>query len=538
VQILKRETPIFGFNSARGSIVDEVVQRVCASIKDPLFTLNDAAYHETRRLGGSSGGGSELSEWRSLAGALGRLSEREQREKLEELARRYAWDIAGNFDPRVYRFASKMAAPLIGVLMSPKATLRSIHHSLDLTSLDSRILVQGPREHIRKLSQRGTIIHVPTHLSNLDSVVFGFAIERAGLPPATYGAGKNLFTNPVLSYFMHNLGAYRVDRRLKHALYKDVLKTYSCVLIERGYHSLFFPGGTRSRSGGVERRLKLGLAGTGIEAFARTTARGKSQPVYFVPSTINYLLTLEAETLIDDFLQEEGKARYIIEDDESTRLGRIASFMNKLLGLDAACVIRFSQPLDCFGNAVDEEGRSHDARGRAIDAASYVMDRDDQPVRDGARDAQYTRELGEVICDAFKRDTVVMATHLVASAAFEHLRQSLGKADLFALLRHTADVSVPRDRLAADVAKLHERALAMEERNELVLAPTLRRATGERIVDEALRAFAGYHTSEVLAPRGPDLVLSDARLLFYYQNRLAAHGLAADLIAPKGKASH
>ena len=102
------------------------------------------------------------------------------------------------------------------------------------------------------------MIHVPTHLSNLDSVVFGFALERGGLPPATYGAGKNLFTNPVLSYFMHNLGAYRVDRRLRHALYKDVLKAYSCVLIERGFHSLFFPGGTRSRSGGVERRAQAG----------------------------------------------------------------------------------------------------------------------------------------------------------------------------------------------------------------------------------------------------------------------------------------
>ena len=107
--------------------------------------------------------------------------------------------------------------------------------------------------------------------------MFGFALERAGLPPAVYGAGKNLFTNPVLSYFMHNLGAYRVDRRLRHALYKDVLKTYSRVLLERGYHSLFFPGGTRSRSGGVERKLKLGLAGTGIEAFARTDGDGHAR---------------------------------------------------------------------------------------------------------------------------------------------------------------------------------------------------------------------------------------------------------------------
>src|SRR5207249_4036340 len=118
-----------------------------------------------------------------------------------------------------------------------------------------------------------------------------------------------------------------------------VLKTYSCVLLERGYHTLFFPGGTRSRSGGVERKLKLGLAGTGIEAFARSAERGRLQPVFFVPATINYLLTLEAETLVDDFLQEEGKSRYIIDDDESTRLGRIAAFMQKLLKMDASCVI-------------------------------------------------------------------------------------------------------------------------------------------------------------------------------------------------------
>ena len=50
----------------------------------------------------------------------------------------------------------------------------------------------------------------------------------------------------------------------------------------------------------------------------------------------------------------------------------------------------------------------------------------------------------------------------------------------------------------------------------------------------ALRAFAGYHSQEVLAPRGVELVLRDTRLLFYYQNRLAAHGLAFDAIAPPG----
>lgn len=524
--------PIFGFNAARSSIVEEVVHRITTQTRDPLHVLNEAAYLETKRL--QSSGHPDLAEWRALAAQLGRMTDGELRDRLKHYAERYAWDVAGNFDPRVYKFASRAMAPILGALLSPKAMLRNLPGSFDLTGLDSRILVQGPREHIRRLSEMGTVVFVPTHLSNLDSVVFGFAMERAGLPPAVYGAGKNLFTNPVLSYFMHNLGAYRVDRRLRHSVYKDVLKTYSSVMIERGYHSLFFPGGTRSRSGGVERRLKLGLAGTGVEAFVRSTARGRQQRVFFVPATINYLLTLEAETLIDDFLQEEGKARYIIEDDESTRVGRVASFSNKLLGLDGACVIRFSRPLDCFGNFVDDEGHSHDARGRPVDASSYVIGREGKPVLDPVRDAEYTRELGERIVDAYQRDTVVMATHVVAAAAFERLRRAVGKADLFTVLRHRDDITVPRAELAEDVDVLVERISAMEARGEIVLAPALKGKKGDAIVDDALRTFAGYHTNEVLAPRGGELVLRDTRLLFYYQNRLAAHGLAFDAIAPPG----
>lgn len=532
LQVRENQAPIFRFNEARRGIVDEVVSRVLAGTKDPLYTLSDAAYLEMRRLGPK--GGPELAEWRSLASRLGRLSESELREEVTKHAKAHAWDVAGNFDPRVYQFASRAMAPLLGALMSPRAMVKNLPQSLDLTALDGRIVVQGPREKIRRLSENGTVVFVPTHLSNLDSVVFGYALERAGLPPATYGAGKNLFTNPVLSYFMHNLGAYRVDRRLRHSLYKDVLKAYSTVLIERGYHSLFFPGGTRSRSGGVERKLKLGLAGTGVEAFARTVEAGRPRRVYFVPATINYLLTLEAETLIDDFLQEEGKARYIIEDDESTRVGRVASFSQKLLGLDGACVIRFGDPLDCFGNAVDEDGHSIDPRGRSVLAESFLERRDGTRGRDSKRDAEYTRELGEAIVRSFKANTVVMATHVVAAVAFGGLRRQVGeKGDLFAILRHKDDVRVPRVELAKEVDRLLGEVFALERQGKIVTAPSLKNRDGQGVLDDALRAFAGYHAEEVLSPRGDDLVLSDTRLLFYYQNRLAFHGLAYDALAPK-----
>ena len=526
--------PIFDFNEARSSVVSDVVRRVTSQIKNPELVLNEAAFLETRRLQHS--GGSELSEWRAVASSLGRMSDAERKDKLRHYAERYAWDIAGNFNPRVFKFATKALGPLLGAFMSPRQMLKNLPGSLDLAALDSRIVIEGMHKTVAKLSELGTVVYVPTHLSNLDSIVFGFALERAGLAPATYGAGKNLFTNPVLSFFMHNLGAYRVDRRLRHSLYKDVLKAYSCVLIERGYDSLFFPGGTRSRSGGVERRLKLGLAGTGVEAYARTTENGKPQRVFFVPATINYLLTLEAETLIDDFLQEEGKARYIIEDDESSRLARVLSFLNKFKGLDAACVIRFSQPLDCFGNRVDDDGQSYDAQGRTVDTASYIEGPDGRPCFDPARDAEYTRQLGETIVQYYQKDTVLMATQVVAAAAFKRLEQGVGAGDLFALLRHRDDIKVRRDDLSADIDVLVAKARALEDAGKVRVAPFLRSNSGGAILASALRAFAGYHTHPVLEPQGDELVLSDTRLLFYYQNRLATldgGALAVDHMAPK-----
>ena len=101
--------------------------------------------------------------------------------------------------------------------------------------------VQGDVEHLRGLQNEGSLVFVPTHSSNLDSIVLAQAMDISGLPPVVYGAGKNLFTNPIISFFMHNLGAYRVDRRIRVGLYKEVLKLYSQVMIERGYHSLFLP---------------------------------------------------------------------------------------------------------------------------------------------------------------------------------------------------------------------------------------------------------------------------------------------------------
>jgi glycerol-3-phosphate O-acyltransferase len=123
----------------------------------------------------------------------------------------------------------------------------------------------------------------------------------------------------------------------------------------------------------------------------------------------------------------------------------------------------------------------------------------------------------------------------VAACAFERLHEGVG-GDIFALLRSHDDVTVSRAELAQRVERLRDRARELESHQRIVLGARLGRATGREILDDALRAFSGYHTTPVLEPRGEDLVLRDTRLIFYYQNRLAAHGLALDLTpgAPGG----
>src|SRR6185436_15185158 len=98
-------------------------------------------------------------------------------------------------------------------------------------SLQSRLHILGEVPSLQKLAKKGTILLVPTHQSNIDSVLIGYVIYLMSLPPFAYGAGLNLFTNPVLSFFMSRLGSYTVDRQKNNTIYKEVLKNYSTEIL-------------------------------------------------------------------------------------------------------------------------------------------------------------------------------------------------------------------------------------------------------------------------------------------------------------------
>ncbi|MGB5284862.1 MAG: 1-acyl-sn-glycerol-3-phosphate acyltransferase [Polyangiales bacterium] len=525
---------IFWFNSERDDVISDVVNRICVTQEADRarleMALNDAAFHEIRRLEKQRDDEARdrLGYWRSMIRLIGKMDDSEQRRVLHTIVTNMARDIAGNFDPRVYRFVRKAAPRLIGGVMEPRRLTEGLIEGTP-ASLDRVLRVQGDLDQLRELQTRGTLVFVPTHSSNLDSIVLSQALEISGLSPVVYGAGKNLFTNPIISFFMHNLGAYRVDRRIRVSLYKHVLKLYSQVMIERGYHSLFFPGGTRSRSGMIERRLKLGLLGSGVEAFTTNRVRRVDRPVWFVPTTINYALVLEAETLIKDWLMEEGQARYIIEDDEFSQIDRWFAFFRKMVGMRGGCIIRFGEPIDPFGNRLDPWGGSITPTGRSIDAGGYVEHRGTAVV-DPARDAAYTRELGEVLGQRYEEDTVLMSTQVVAHVLFRDLVQSTPGMDLFARLRLRGEVGLDVETLCRELGEARDRLLALERDGRVRTSEVVKEDSPQELLERALSFWNGYHDSTAATREGDRIIIGDPSLLLYYQNRLVP--FAEDIASP------
>ena len=520
--------PLVRFNDSRDEILSIVESRVLDSFLSRAhmgeeysleYVLNDVAYAEMRRFENATSrkGKRSLARWRDLASRLGRMKPDRRRHEVEKLVRFYSRDIVGNFNPNVYRFANGVIPRALSFLLAPVSGIREGLEALG--GLESQLQVEGHVELAQKACERGTVIFAPTHSSNLDSIVIGFGLSRSGLPPVTYGAGKNLFSNPLISYFMYNLGAYRVDRRLRFALYKEVLKEYSTVLLEKGFHSLFFPGGTRSRSNMIESRLKLGLLGTGIAAYRNRLLRGEEGGNYYViPVTINYRLVLEAETLIEDYLAETGRSRYIIEDDEFSQLGRIVEFARKLLVHDSAVTIRMGRPLDLLGHETDDNGNSVDRAGRAVDLRSFFLDASGEPAADPQRDSVYTQQLGASLARSFRRETEFLGSPLVCRAVFDALVKRTGIQDVYRLLRvSSSQASVTTSEVCARIETLCSRIRKNPELGRLSSA--FETSTAEEMLSTAISVLGTYHSKPVLVESGTTIRVGYPKLLLYYKNR-------------------
>lgn len=456
------------------------------------------------------------------------LAEELHQEMMRAIVKRYAFEIASDFRPNSYHFAKRFLPFFFSTLLNASAgkTIKSvINHSVQL---QERVHLLGEVERLRKLATQGTIILVPTHISNVDSILIGWGLHALGLPAFIYGAGLNLYNTRIIAYFMNRLGAYTVDRRKRNPLYRATLDAYATVATLEGVHGIFFPGGTRSRSGEIEKNLKLGLLSTAIEAQRRNfiqPVRGQSDKVFIVPLVMSYHFVLEAKSLIKQYLSRKGEEQYYIDDSESASYTRLLRFIWATFSQSSNIALAFGQPMDVFGNFVDEEGESMDAKGQWVDKRAYFMSRG-QITEDAQRDQEYTRILGERIAERYHVENHVFSSHLVAFVAFQYFKREHPDLDLYGLLRLPEEERVlPLTSYLQMVDRALSRLRALADAGKVHLATHLDNDT-RTLVQHGIKNLGIYHAKRPLRWQDEASLRSDSmNLLYYYHNRLVGYEL-------------
>jgi glycerol-3-phosphate O-acyltransferase len=452
----------------------------------------------------------------------------EYKSVLNKITARYAEEIASNFKATHYKVTRSVVTYGFSRLLNAARVKGFKSIFSNQYTLQDKIQITGETDQIRDLATKGTIIMVPTHFSNLDSILIGWIISVLGLPPFIYGAGLNLFNISIFAYFMNALGAYKVDRRKKNLLYLETLKTYSKEAIQFGCHSLFFPGGTRSRSGMIESRVKLGLLSTAIEAQRANYQSGItdiSGKIFIVPVTINYHFVLEAPSLIREHLSITGQERYYKENDEFSNSYKISKFLVKFFTKGSDISVSIGKAMDVLGNYVDQDGRTIDKNGRQIDTKDYFMSEGKVTV-DPQREEEYTNMLGKRIVEEFHKINRVFSSHLLSFTAFEMIKKENPKLDLFELLRlPEEDLLIPVEEFKQGCQIVLDTIFDLKSKGLIKMAPHLNRDI-EEIIRHGLDNVGMYHAKRPLIKDFEDnITTQDMSLLYFYHNRLTGYGL-------------
>lgn len=537
--------PVYQLSKNRKEFIEEVAQKTFDRIKQVRPTtkqvieeLESTVYREQQRM--------KRNRWRvdpvdepqfwgaikeellSFATKTPEEAQTKGDEILLRITRRYASEIAGDFKASSYKITREVIKFWFGRLLNGARVKKFGAFFRSKYTLRDKIQIVGKAKQLRSLARQGTVVMVPTHSSNLDSILVAWIIHSLGLPAFIYGAGINLFNIKIFAYFMNSLGAFKVDRRKKNVPYLETLKLYSTLAIQKGAHSVFFPGGTRSRSGMIEKQLKLGLLSSAIEAqrnlYFETPAGQDVRKIFIIPVTLNYHFVLEAPDLIDEYLSSKGQERYLPEEDKYGSW-QLIQFLFKFFTKGSNISVSIGQGLDIMGNYVDDNGKSLDAQGRIIDTKDYFTT-DHKLTIDKQREDEYTRMLSQKIVKEYHRINRVFASHLVAFVAFEMWQKKYPKLDLFELLRlPEEDQVLPYEEFRATCKRVRKQIYQLKEENKVYCATHLKGKI-DLVIRHGLDNVGIFHLKKpVLMNKDGNIITKDFNVLYFYHNRLTGYDL-------------
>ncbi len=530
--------PIYKISSQRSNFILELNDFVFERIKsNATQTLEDiiakSIYLETQRLRTTPwkvDPSDEKEYWKSLGIELTNVLKSDQKnEGLEKLLKRiinrYNEEIVGNFNIKTFKFARKFLTLFFKILFNKFYSKDTGWFWGRRKHLYEKIKLAGHVEETRALFEKGTVVIVPTHFSNLDSLMIGFTMDfLAGMPAFAYGAGLNLYNTEIVAYFFNRLGAYRIDRRKKNPIYLECLTSMAAFSLYKGVNNIFFPGGTRSRSGAMEDKLKFGLLGSVIDAQRLILEHKTGGKIFVVPLVLDYNFVLEAKSLVDQHLQAIGKEKYQRERDQSKSVGSKWAYIKLFFKKQSEMVMSFGEPMDVLGNRVNENGESIDKNGQLIDLSEYFVF-EGHLSESSQRESVYTRILADKVLQSYFRNNVVLTSHLVAYAAFQMFKRKRKDLNLFALLRvHPKEFSIDYNEFKKQLKVFIDLLKEMESEGKIKLSDELNKPLDE-VIKHGMELLGSYHIETILGHNvEKNIIYSEHfKLLHFYSNRLIGY---------------
>ncbi len=421
-----------------------------------------------------------------------------------EIINRYTKEITGNFKRSHHTFARRIITSFLARLLNT-ARLRNPFGNLNL---DSSIIIVGKHKRLRKLSNIGTIVMVPTHFSHLDSALIGWIISYLGLPAFMYGAGLVLYNLKIFAYFFNSLGAYKVDRRKKHLFYLETLKTYTQLAIVKGCNNLFYPGGTRSRSGSIEKNLKLGLLGSTIEAQRDLDKQNKK--IFIVPITFTYQFVLEGPALINQYLSINKSEKNLLNNLGYSSTYKIFKFLIKYFTKSNKMAVSIGTPMDIYGNKVNSNGKAIKKNNLSLKTNNKT---------------EILNNLSDQIIKELKAGTVVFSSLILSFTAYELINKKFKNINLQNFN------SIPEDELLFNKKYFEskykialEKVLELSKNKDLKSSDELSLPINEQIA-LGCKNLGLYHAIRPIELKKDSIVIKNIKMLFYYRNRLDGFGL-------------
>jgi glycerol-3-phosphate O-acyltransferase len=451
----------------------------------------------------------------------------ELKDELKRLVSSYAEEIHGHFNYFLYGILQRITPIFLNFWLNSFSVIQFFKNFRGSTELKNSIIIRGNTNLIKRLEKFGTLVIVPTHVSNLDSIILAHLIHTAGLRPPLWGAGVNLFKGLTVSYVMNNVGCYKVDRRKKNRLYLETLKEYSTYHLEKGYNVIFYPGGTRSRSGEIEQNLKLGLLNTVVRAFVNNINNGKYKPhIYVVPVTLSYAIVPEAESLALEYFYGKQKKAQILKriKQKATLFGRILQTIWNVITLNNSISLTLGEPMDPFGNKVNSEGISTDELGIPLDVRNYVFDPSGNVIINDDKIKEYTQALGQKIAESYHKHNTVIPTQVFIYAIVDYIiKKNQGKSyeEIIRLLPE--DNIITKAQLKIEVGELIKKLKEMESKGELKLDAVVKEEKIDDIIESGLSTYTSSNAGNAIILDNNKIIPNKLATIWYYSSRIRCY---------------